>query len=162
MPPGHPTLPFRLYLSDTASLDLPSDAGESTPGQAILPFQASCSMRLTRPARRLLKPLSDAGKSLPDRQTYLLHPAASKAYPTTMTVDCKSFRPLNFSLLSKPVRLGEPRSPDRCRREHSQPGNLNFLSPTLDTLDPSSEPFPRTARLQRISLFAKYALRSSC
>ncbi len=32
------TLPFRLHLSDTVSLDLPSVAGESTPGQTTLPF----------------------------------------------------------------------------------------------------------------------------
>ncbi len=32
------TLPFRLHLSDTVSLDLPSVAGESTPAQTTLPF----------------------------------------------------------------------------------------------------------------------------
>ncbi len=32
------TLAFRLHLSDTVSLDLPSVAGESTPGQTTLPF----------------------------------------------------------------------------------------------------------------------------
>ncbi len=32
------TLHFRLHLSDTVSLDLPSVAGESTPGQTTLPF----------------------------------------------------------------------------------------------------------------------------
>ncbi len=37
--------------------------------------------------------------------------------------------PLNFAFLSKPVRLGEPRSPDGRRREHSRPDNLIFSSP---------------------------------
>ncbi len=36
--------------------------------------------------------------------------------------------PLNFAFLSKPIRLGEPRSPDGCRREHSRPDNLIFSS----------------------------------
>ncbi len=31
--PGHPTLPFRLHLSDTESLDLPSDTGEVLPAR---------------------------------------------------------------------------------------------------------------------------------
>ncbi len=36
VPPGHPTLPFRLYLSDSESwspIRLPSDAGESLPAR---------------------------------------------------------------------------------------------------------------------------------
>ncbi len=37
----HPTadLPFSLYLSDTASLDLPSDAGESLPARQLYLFK---------------------------------------------------------------------------------------------------------------------------
>ncbi len=61
---------------------------------------------------------SDVGESLPARQTYFFDPAA-------------------FTLLSKPVRLGEPRSPDRRRREHSRPDNLAFSSPTLGEDYPS-------------------------
>ncbi len=38
--------------SDSASPDLPTDAGESTPGQTILSFQSPRSMRLTRPTQR--------------------------------------------------------------------------------------------------------------
>ncbi len=61
---------------------------------------------------------SDVGESFPARQTYFFDPAA-------------------FTLLSKPVRLGEPRSPDRRRREHSRPDNLAFSSPTLGEDYPS-------------------------
>ncbi len=43
---------------------------------------------------------SDAGENLPGRQTYLFHPAAGKAYPTTLPVDCEAFQALNFTLLS--------------------------------------------------------------
>ncbi len=102
-PPSHQTLSFRLHLSDTASIELPLDAGES----------------------------------LPARQMYRFHPAAGKAYPTTLPVDCEAFQPLNFTVLSKPVRLGEPQSPDGCRREHSRPDNLSFSSSTLSEAYPS-------------------------
>ncbi|KAF4106180.1 hypothetical protein G5714_013842 [Onychostoma macrolepis] len=40
------TLPFRLYLFDTVSLDLLSDAGERNPGQTTLPFQVPRWRRL--------------------------------------------------------------------------------------------------------------------
>ncbi len=165
VPPGHPTLPFRLHLSDseswspvgrrreppgqttlpfpphgrrdlpiqTASIFLPSDVDESLPvTQLTFPSSPVRHSESWSPVGRrrehswpdnltfsnllldkaypsdtaILKPPSDAGKSLLDRQTYLFHPAAGKAYPTTLPVDCKAFRPLNFTLLSKPVRLG--------------------------------------------------------
>ncbi len=41
----------------------------------------------------IMKPQSDVGESLPDRQSFLFHPAAGKAYPTTLLVDCEAFRP---------------------------------------------------------------------
>ncbi len=72
-PSDHLTLPFCLNLSDSVSPDLQTDAGESTPGQTILSFQVLCSTRLTRPTRRLLKPPSDVGGSLPASQTHLFH-----------------------------------------------------------------------------------------
>ncbi len=92
------------YPSDTAIIEATVGRRQEPPGQTTLPFQTSCSTRLTRPTRRLLKPPSDVGENLPDRQTYLFHPAAGKAYPTTLPVDCEAFRPLNFTLLSKPIQ----------------------------------------------------------
>ncbi len=118
-------LPFCLYLSNTASLDLPLDAGKSLPARqpylsnlllneaypsdtAILNHsrtsaRASGTNSLTfsnllldeaYPSdTAILKPQSDVGESLRDRQTFLFHPAAGKAYPTTLPVDCKAFRP---------------------------------------------------------------------
>ncbi len=78
---------------------------------------------------------SDVSESLPARQTYfsILRPAR----PTQPRCRLTAGRPLNFTLLSKPVRLGEPRSPDRRRREHSRPDNLTFSSPTLGEDYPS-------------------------
>ncbi len=59
----------------------------------------------------ILKPQSDIGESLRDRQTFLFHPAAGKAYPTTLPVDCEAFRPLNLALLSKPSDSASPDLP---------------------------------------------------
>ncbi len=160
VPPGYPTLPFRLYLSNSASLDLPLDAGASSParqpylsnlllneahlsdtailkpvgrrreppGQTALPFQTYCSTRLTRPTRRFWNQ-SDVGESLRDRQLSfsILRPARPTQPRCRLTA--RPSDPLNFAFLSKPIRLGEPRSPDGRRREHSRPDNLFFSSP---------------------------------
>ncbi len=114
-----PSNPLNFALlskpSDSASPDLPTDAGESTPGQTILSFQVHArrglpvrhgssettvgrrreplgqtillfqvlsSARLTRPTRRLLKPPSDVGESLPARQSYLSSLTLGEAYPS--------------------------------------------------------------------------------
>ncbi len=117
-------------------------------------FPGFCLLQIPRLARlSLLTPcLTLARTSQP--KTCLFHPAAGeshpsrlrvsissqvteptqKAYPTTLPVDCEAFRPLNFTLPSKPVQLGEPRSPDGRRREHSQPDNLLFSSPRSSRL----------------------------
>ncbi len=162
-----PNLPFRLYLSNTASLDLPSDAGECLPARQPYLFKPVARRGLpirhgdseTTVGRRarasrtnnltfsnllldkaypsdtaILKPQSDVDESLPVRQTFLFHPAAGKAYTTTLPVDCEAFRPPNFTLLSKPVRHSESWSPVGRRWEHSRPDNLAFSSPTLATL----------------------------
>ncbi len=116
MRPSNP-LNFALLSkpSDSASPDLPTDAGESTPGQTILSFQVHArrglpvrhgssettvgrrreppsqtivlfqvlsSARLTRLTRRLLKPSSDVGESLPARQSYLSSLTLGEAYPS--------------------------------------------------------------------------------
>ncbi len=114
-----PSNPLNFALlskpSDSASPDLLTDAGESTPGQTILSFQVHArrglpvrhgssettvgcrreppgqtillfqvlsSARLTRPTRRLLKPPSDVGESLPARQSYLSSLTLGEAYPS--------------------------------------------------------------------------------
>ncbi len=127
VPPGHPRaqrgLPVRHGNSETTV-----GRRREPPGQTALPFQP--------PARRGL-PVQHGDSEItvgrrrepPDRQTFFFHPAAGKAYPTTLPVDCEAFRPLNFNLLSKPVRLGEPRSPDGRQRELSRPDNIIFSSP---------------------------------
>ncbi len=95
----------------------------------------------------------------------ILRPA--KAYPTTLPVDCEAFRPLNFTLLSKPVHSVSPDIPtdagestpgqttfsfqvlrssmltvrhgdlETSRTRASQLDNLSFSSPTLGEAYPS-------------------------
>ncbi len=120
-----PSNPLNFALlskpSDSASPDLPTDAGESTPGQTILSFQVHArrglpvrhgssettvgrrreppgqtillfqvlsSARLTRPTRRLLKPPSDVGESLPARQSYLFKSHARRGLPVQHSGYC--------------------------------------------------------------------------
>ncbi len=58
----HPdqTLPFRLHLSDTVSLDLPSVAGESTPSQTTLPFLVPNTIQLSLLSSNLSPPPGEA------------------------------------------------------------------------------------------------------
>ncbi len=133
-PPSHLTLSFHLHLSDSESWS-PVGRRRGAPGQTTLPFQASCSVRLTRLKQRVLSSRQTSARaSQPDKLTFsILWPAR----PTQSRCQLTAGRPLNFTLLSKPVRLGEPRSPDRRRREHSRPDNLTFSSPTLGEAYPS-------------------------
>ncbi len=178
-------LPFRLYLSDTASLDLPSDAGESLPARQLYLFEPvaqrgspvrhadlETSRTSTRASQTTTSPFlarrglpawhSDSKTSRTSARAYrsvklifsILRPA--KAYPTTLPVDCKAFRPLNFTLPSNPVQLGKPRSPHGRRREHSQPDNLLFSSPRSSRLtirhdDPENHSRTRASQLDNLT-----------
>ncbi len=123
------------YPSDTA-IPKPVGRRREPPGQTALPFQIYCSTRLTRPTRRFWNQ-SDVGESLRDRQLSfsILRPARPTQPRCRLTA--RPSDPLNFAFLSKPVRLGEPRSPDGRRREHSRPDNLTFPSPELGKVYPS-------------------------
>ncbi len=139
-------LPFRLYLSNTASLDLPLDAGESLPARQ--PYLSNLLLDEAYPSdTAILKPQSDIGESLRDRQTFLFHPAAGKAYPTTLPVDCEAFRPLNFALLSKPSDSASPDLPTDAGE--STPGQtiLSFQSPRLTRLTRPTQQFWNHSRM---------------
>ncbi len=121
-------LPFCLYLSNTASLDLPLDAGASSPARQ--PYLSNLLLDEAYPSdTAILKPQLDVGESLRDRQLSfsILRPARPTQPRCRLTA--RPSDPLNFAFLSKPIRLGEPRSPDERRQEHSQPDNLIFSSP---------------------------------
>ncbi len=63
-------------MSDSASLDLPTDAGESTPGQTILPFQVPRLAMLTRPTQWVLCCCrASARASQPDLTVFILRSA---------------------------------------------------------------------------------------
>ncbi len=97
-----------------------SDVDKSLPDNNLT---FSCSTRLTRPTRRSWNQ-SDVNVSLPVSQTYLFHSAAGKAYPTTLPVDRETFRPLNSTLLSKPVHSVSPDIPTDAGE--STPGQTTF------------------------------------
>ncbi len=91
-----PNLPFRLYLSNTASLDLPSDAGECLPARQPYLFKPVARRGLpirhgdseTTVGRRT------SGESLPDKQPYLFKPPARRGLPvrhsdSETTVGCR-------------------------------------------------------------------------
>ncbi len=124
------------YPSDTV-IPKPVGRRREPPGQTALPFQIYCSTRLTRPTR-WFRNQSDVGESLRDRQLSfsILRPARPTQPRCRLTA--RPSDPLNFAFLSKPVRLGEPRSPDGRRREHSRPDNLNISSPKLGEAYPSN------------------------
>ncbi len=126
-PPGHTACFLSLPVQHSESWS-PVGRRREPPGQTALPFQTYCSTRLTRPTRRFWNQ-SDVGESLRDRQLSfsILRPARPTQPRCRLTA--RPSDPLNFAFLSKPVRLGEPRSPDGRRREHSRPDNLIFSSP---------------------------------
>ncbi len=134
-------LVFCLYLSNTASLDLPLDAGASSPARQPylsnlllrgLPVRHGDSETSRTSARAsgtnsltfsnllldqaypsdtaISKPVGRR-REPPGQTTFLFHPAAGKAYPTTLPVDCEAFQPLNFALLSKPSDSASPDLP---------------------------------------------------
>ncbi len=81
-------LPFCLNLSDLVSPDLPTDAGESTHDQTILPFQVPLSARITRPTpRALISHQTSARASQPDklifsvRSYHNIEPPSNSTYP---------------------------------------------------------------------------------
>ncbi len=144
------------FLSKPIRLgDLPTDAGESTPGQTILSFQVHarqglplrhgvsettvrrrreppsqtislfqvpCSARLTRPARQLLKPQSDVGKSLPARQTHPFRLLAPR-YRTPSNATCPAIQAiLAFSPLPGEVQPSDSRVLISRRTPQEPPG----------------------------------------
>ncbi len=120
---------FCLYLSNTASLDLPLDAGASSLARQTLPFKPVAQRGLpirhgdsetSRTSARasgtnsltfsnllldqaypsdtaILKPVGRR-REPPGQTTFLFHPAAGKAYPTTLPVDCEAFPPPKLCL----------------------------------------------------------------
>ncbi|KAF4119101.1 hypothetical protein G5714_001152 [Onychostoma macrolepis] len=105
---------FRLYLFDTASLDLPPNADERIHGQTNLPFQIP---RWARPTRLTQRALS--------------------SWRTSTDVG-EASRPHNFTFLSYSSDSVSPDPLNGRRREHSRPDNLTFSSPTLGKAYPSN------------------------
>ncbi len=107
------------------SPDLPTDAGESTPGQTILLFQVLSSARLTRPTQRVLCPRwMSARASQPDNLT-ISSPKLGEAYPSNTAgivppLDVGESLPARQTYLSS-LTLGE-----------AYPSNTAGIVPPLD------------------------------
>ncbi len=126
-PPGHTTC-LSVFTCPTQRVLISRWTPVRAPRPDNLTFQTCCSTRLTRPTRRFWNQ-SDVCESLRDRQLSfsILRPARPTQPCCRLTA--RPSDPLNFAFLSKPIRLGEPRSPNGRRREHSRPNNLIFSSP---------------------------------
>ncbi len=121
-PPGHPTLPFRLYLSDTVliliCLNLPSDAGESLPARQPYLFHPTADLpfRLYLSDTASIDLPSDAGESLPARQLYLFEPVAQRGLPVRQSDLETSRTPARASTARQTylpcLMLGEAYPPD--------------------------------------------------
>ncbi len=135
-----------------------------------LTIQVPCSARLTRPTRRLLKPPSDDGESLPAGQPHLFllrqrsQPIKQVSTPTSWMTAKHPDQTLPFRLhLSDTVSLDLP-----LVAGESTPGQtiLPFLVPHWRRLPVQHSgycaPVGRLQRLQCITILAKYALRLSC
>ncbi len=78
-------LPFCLYLSNTASLDLPLDAGESLPARQ--PYLSNLLLDEAYPSdTAILNHSWTSARALPARQSYLFKSTLDKAYPSDTAV----------------------------------------------------------------------------
>ncbi len=78
-----PNFTSSVFTCPTASLNLPSDAGESTPARQPYLFHPTADLpfRLYLSDTASLDLPSDAGESLPARQPYLFKPVAQRGSP---------------------------------------------------------------------------------
>ncbi len=166
-----------LYLSNTASLDLPLDAGASSPARQ--PYLSNLLLNEALPVRHgdsktsrtsarasgtnsltfsnllldqaypsdtaILKPVGRRRES-PGQTTFLFLLRLARPTQPRCRLTVRPSNPLNFALLSKPFRLGEPRSPDGRRREHSRSDNLIFSSPRATRLTRPTRQFRNPSR----------------
>ncbi len=114
LPEDHLTLPFSLNLSDLVSPDLPTDAGESTHDQTILPFQVPLSARITRPTpRALISHQTSARASQPDKLIFSvlshhnIEPPSNATYPIGQAILVNQTLPFRLHL-SDTVSLDLP------------------------------------------------------
>ncbi len=78
-PPDHTTC-LSVFTCPTVSLDLPLDAGASSPARQ--PYLSNLLLDEAYPSdTAILKPQSDVGESLRDKQPYLFKPPARRGLP---------------------------------------------------------------------------------
>ncbi len=129
---------FCLYLSNTASLDLPLDAGE------VLPARQSYFLCLNLSNTASPGISLDAGEVLPARQSYFLCLNLSNTASPGISLDAGEVLPARQILLflSLPVQHGSLNLPVGCRR--GAPGQTNALpSARTKNIEPRRTPHTR-------------------
>ncbi len=83
-----PNFTFSVFTCPTASLNLPSDAGESTPARQPYLFHPTADLpfRLYLSDTASLDLPSDAGESTPARQPYLFNLLRNEAHPSDTAI----------------------------------------------------------------------------
>ncbi len=133
VPPGHPALPFRLYLSDSESWS-PVGRRREPPGQTTLPFPPHGRRDLPIQTASIFLP-SDVGESLPATHLTFLCLYLSNAASLDLPLDAGEVLPARQILLSSvftcPTRgvLISRWTPARC----SRPDKLTFSVFTCPT-----------------------------
>ncbi len=110
VPPGHPALPFRLYLSDSESwspIGLPSDAGESLPARQPYLFHPTAGE--TYPSRPRV--FSSCRMSARASRPHILHcyvfTCSTQRVLISGWTPARCSRPDNLTTLSLPVQRSE-------------------------------------------------------
>ncbi len=126
VPPGHPTLPFRLYLSDSESWS-PIGRRRGAPSQTTLPFPPHGRRDLPIQTTSIFL-LSDVGESLPATHLTFLCLYLSNAASLDLPLDAGEVLPARqsyYSVFTYPTQqvLISRWTPARC----SRPDNLTFF-----------------------------------
>ncbi len=158
LPEDHLTLPFCLNLSDLVSPDLPTDAGESTHDQTILPFQVPLSARITRPTpRALISHQTSARASQPDklifsvRSYHNIEPPSNATYPIGQAILAFSPPPARLNqTLSFHLHLSDSESWSPVGR--GAPGQTTLPFPSRGRRDLPIQTASKTVNVTKMSV----------
>ncbi len=126
-----PNFTFSVFTCPTASLNLPSDAGESTPARQPYLFHPTADLpfRLYLSDTASLDLPSDAGESTPARQPYLFNLLRNEAHPSD-------------TVISKPVgRRQEPprQQPHLFLLDEAYPSDTAISKPVGRQREPTGQ-----------------------
>ncbi len=128
VPPGHPTLPFQSSPVLTASLDLPSDAGESLPARQPCLFHPTAGETYPSRLRASISSQVTASASQPPNFTFPSSPVRQRVL-ISRRMSTESLPATQLTFPSSPVRHSESWAPVGRRREHSRPDKPYLFKP---------------------------------